>query len=358
LNAEFGIKSTLHTDLPLVILNYDQIESPKLNPIVREARALVLNSNDWSIVARSFPRFFNWGEVPDEMSSFDFSDFTVQSKEDGSLAVIYFFDGKWHANTRGSFALDFIQWHELTWRDGMCKALGINHLDELESKLDPKISYICEFVSPWNKVVRRYEKPQMFLLTAYEGERELTRLELESMNCEGFLRPEIFSFSSIQQIQDFLILQEKEDPTFEGVVICDRNLQRWKIKNPGYLSLHRLRGEGDNLYHPRHLLPFVLKGEESELLTYFPEASEQFFALKSQVEEDFDQILKVWRQFKDVESQKDFAISIKDKTPFTSVLFSTRKKFGPQQREEHLRAEFHAADHLILKKVLKNPMVS
>jgi hypothetical protein len=358
LSAEFGIKKTLHPDLPLVILNYDQIESPKLNPIVREARALVLNSNDWSIVARSFPRFFNWGEVPDEMPLFDFSEFRVQSKEDGSLALVYFYDGKWHVNTRGSFALDYMQWHSFTWREGMCRALGVNGLEELNSKLDPKVTYICEFVSPWNKIVRRYENPQMYLLTAYQGENELSHSDVDSMTHDCFVRPETFSFHGVKDIQDFLLSQEKEDPTFEGVVICDRNFQRWKIKNPGYLSLHRLRGEGDNLYHPRHLLPFVLKGEESELLTYFPEATDQFLNLKSQVEEEFDQILRVWKEFKDIESQKEFALAINGKTSFTSILFSTRKKFGTAQTQEHLRSEFCASDHLILKTVLNNFKIS
>lgn len=96
LNEKLGIKPCYHPELPLVILNYDQIESPKLDPFVREARGLVLNSNDFSLVARSFPRFFNWGEVPEEMDQFDFTDFTVQSKEDGSLALLYYFENNWH----------------------------------------------------------------------------------------------------------------------------------------------------------------------------------------------------------------------------------------------------------------------
>lgn len=64
LKTELGIKVAEHATLPLVILNYDQIESPsKTHPIILECRALVLNKNDWSIVARSFSRFFNFGEL-------------------------------------------------------------------------------------------------------------------------------------------------------------------------------------------------------------------------------------------------------------------------------------------------------
>lgn len=63
LTAELGIRVTRHDQLPLIILNYDQIESPKANEIVVECRGLVLEEGTWEIVARSFRRFFNFGEL-------------------------------------------------------------------------------------------------------------------------------------------------------------------------------------------------------------------------------------------------------------------------------------------------------
>jgi hypothetical protein len=69
LTDELGIKVVFHPSLPLVTVNYDQIESPKTHPIVRECRGLVLHRQTFDLVARSFPRFFNWGEVADEMPS-------------------------------------------------------------------------------------------------------------------------------------------------------------------------------------------------------------------------------------------------------------------------------------------------
>jgi hypothetical protein len=47
-----------------VTLNYDQIESPRFDPICIEARGLILNKSDWSVMARSFDRFWNVGEDP------------------------------------------------------------------------------------------------------------------------------------------------------------------------------------------------------------------------------------------------------------------------------------------------------
>jgi hypothetical protein len=45
-------------------LNYDQIESAKAHPVVMECRGLILSYPHGEVVARSFDRFFNYGEVP------------------------------------------------------------------------------------------------------------------------------------------------------------------------------------------------------------------------------------------------------------------------------------------------------
>lgn len=351
LTNELGIVVKKHDSLPLVILNYNQLESPKLHPIVRECRALVLNTNDWSIVAKSFSRFFNWGEVAEEMPLFDFSDFIVDSKEDGSLVLIYHFDGQWRVNTRGSFATDDMQHQTFSWQEGICKALGVKDLRELDGELNEDTTYVCEFVSPWNKVVRRYEKPQMYLLTACVGETELTADDTDRLMTARFLRPTRYRFESMDEIMVFLKEQEAADPTFEGVVIRDRNNRRWKIKNPCYLALHRLKGEGDNLFAPKNLLPFVMSGETAELLCYFPEVTEALNLLQQQIDEFFANLVELWQQTHKIESQKDFALAIQKKTPFTGLLFQLRKEHGDDQTLDDLKSKWRDSSDVILKVV-------
>lgn len=62
LNAQYGIVATKDEEGKRVILNYDQIESPKFDPIVKECRGLCLEIGTWNILARGFFRFFNIGE--------------------------------------------------------------------------------------------------------------------------------------------------------------------------------------------------------------------------------------------------------------------------------------------------------
>lgn len=90
LNKLYGIDATHSETDPLVILNYDQIESPKTHPVVRECRGLVLEKDTWNVVARAFTRFFNYGETD---CQFDWSKFTATTKEDGSLLLLYRYAG-------------------------------------------------------------------------------------------------------------------------------------------------------------------------------------------------------------------------------------------------------------------------
>jgi len=351
LEEDLRIKFLFHENLPLVILNYNHIDSPKFDPIVCECRGLVLNTNDWSLVARSFPRFFNWGEHLDGMKKFDFSNFTVESKEDGSLIIIYFFNNEWRVNTRGSFANELIQFQSFTWEQAICKSLQLSCLQDLDKSLDRNLTYVCEFVSPWNKIVRSYKNPKLFLLAVFRDTEELNDIKDFS---KIFNLVDRYYFSSIEEIKTFLKNKSNEDPTFEGVVICDKQKNRWKIKSPSYLGLHKIRGEGDKLFNPKHLLPFALRKEKDELLTYFPEVADQYYKITSLVSENYDKLLCIWKKYKDIESQKEFALKIKNEN-FSSLLFDIRKKYGPKQEEQHLLKAFTDAEVLIFK-TIKNQL--
>ena len=230
-------------------------------------------------------------------------------------------------------------------------AMGLSSLDELDGKLIEGVTYVCEFCSPWNKIVRTYNTAQMYLLTAFDGLNELSWDRVDELaDQQLFKRPLRYEFHSIEEVQGFLQEQEEKDPTFEGVVIRDAENRRWKIKSATYLGLHRLRGEGDNMYNPKHLLPFVLAGEEAELLTYFPECADKFYRLKCEVLEKYADLVEVWADHWRIEEQKDFALAIQGKTPFTGILFNLRKAHK-EQRAEHLRKIWRESDRMILNNI-------
>jgi hypothetical protein len=107
--------------LPLVIINYDQIASPKSHPIANECRGLCVElpfdtkelkglggtaAPPWTVVAKGMDRFHNYGEIPAQSQAFDWSHFTATSKEDGSYMLLYRYRGVWRVNTRHNFSVD------------------------------------------------------------------------------------------------------------------------------------------------------------------------------------------------------------------------------------------------------------
>ena len=105
LEKEYAIHSKFHPSDDLVILDYDQLDSPKHEEIVRECRGLVLNSKDYSLVSRSFRRFFNGGEnrVDDNIFDWDYGAHCYE-KVDGSMIQLFYHNNQCKITTRFSFA--------------------------------------------------------------------------------------------------------------------------------------------------------------------------------------------------------------------------------------------------------------
>jgi hypothetical protein len=326
LTERLGIKVVLSDDGKRAILNYSQIDSSKRHPIVRECRGLTLEVGTWKVVARGFPRFFNWGEIPEEDEKFDWVDPVVQEKADGSLMLVYKYDGKLRVNTRGSFAQGEPcqglgkSWEELFWDT----SVNPHALDEMTTE---GMTWVFEFCSPYNKVVRRYDKPTAYLLSCFINDDR----ELGPMFCDdaathmGVERPRRYKARTKADLDNLLALET--DPTFEGFVVRDRNERRVKVKSAKYVALHHMKGEGDNLFAPKNLVPFILgtPEEKGELLTYFPEVKETYERLEIEVKMLKEQMLHLWESAKGEPTQKEFAIKVKGH-PSASFLFDARKR--------------------------------
>jgi hypothetical protein len=327
---DFAIRAVIHPELPLVLLNYSQIDSPKTHPIVRECRCLILEIDSWDLVSRSFERFYNWGEVQDEAKLFDWESAYALDKIDGSLVNIFYYRDRWIATTRGSWAQQELT-DGFSWEDAFCQAMGLEDLSYLDNYLDRHKSYACEFVSPWNKVVDPYVNPNMFLLTIFEKGKELSRENIEYI-CENTNISQIFDIPSkyefaknkAGEVLKFVEYKSTLRRTWEGVVLCDASGRRWKFKSSTYVALHHLHDNG-NIYLTKNLIPIVLAGEIDEILTHFPEIKQRLIAVKEEVDAAYTELEELWIAAKDIDSQKEFAQYILARTKFASILFMARK---------------------------------
>ncbi len=320
LKEKFAITSVEHPSLPLVNFTYCQIDSDKRKKIVQECRGVVLEKGTWNVVARPFMRFFNAGECPDIEKYFQWDSFAADEKADGSLIVAYQYQGQWMVNTRGSFGLGVMgPGTDKTWGE-MFRGVGDLSL------LKPDHTYLFELATPFNRIVTRYPEPRVYLLSAFHTRTGVEQSEVlldrmaEGLKCH---RPRRFEIRSLEDAVQWL--EAHDDPTFEGFVLRDRNGLRIKIKSKRYVALHNLKGNG-NLFLDKNLVPLILKNEQAEVLTHFPEAGPRVFELTEMIAGAKARMEAVWDAARGIERQKDFAIFVTQNTPLSGFLFEARKR--------------------------------
>jgi len=316
-------------DNGLRVLNYSMIESPKMHPVVMECRALKLDQ-DANVVSRAFNRFFNFGEA--DTQDFDFSNCTVWEKVDGSICPIYFCPqtNQWEISTRGTgFAEANHVWGtktNCTFRQAILEAMHLTEAEFQETMVPfPRdVTYVCEYTSPFNRIVTHYLEPQMVLLAVvgHDGVEEPIKNVQQYLYQQGMniRMPEVYQASSGEEL---VKLAESLDNLQEGFVVFDHNTgKRVKCKSSHYVLVHQMRGNG--VPSMNNLLELVAKNEQDELLAYFPEYKVFVEPVEKAMEELLDIAFSVYECSRDILSQRDFALKVKD-TRVAPIMFKARK---------------------------------
>jgi RNA ligase len=194
------------------------------NDFALMARGLIVHPADKRIIATPFPKFFNVGE---RGITFPDGPFETFEKVDGSLAIIHYFNGAWRATTKGAFDSSQAKWAE-------ARLASID-----TSRLDRGTTYLAEAVYPENRIVVHYDKPEMVLLAAYDGDGyELALPALEDVADKiGWRVAQAYQFGS------FLDLAERAKSlpaTEEGFVVRFHDGLRLKVKGDEYRRIHAL----------------------------------------------------------------------------------------------------------------------
>lgn len=330
LTEDFGIKVKKYNDR--IVLNYSQIDSQKNDPIANECRSLILGyPNTTKILSRSFDRFLNYGEDL-ETDKFDISKSSTSTKEDGSIIGIYF-DGHEMCISTRSMAFAEGETMRGTKYSDLVENVNINILKKIKTIVSPYIWVNCTFIfelcTRENRVVKQYDKDKLFLLAVRDKNtgRYLDDIIVDKIS-KGIdaERPLFLNFKNYDEI----IKNIKKLPAMDEGYVCKIGDWRIKIKNPSYLAIHHLRDNG--AVSNKRVSLLVWENDYDEYLGYFPEDLEFFQPYIEAYDEMEKDLNHLWDKYKDVESQKDFALSIKD-SPTKSILFSMR---NGKSKEEHI----------------------
>lgn len=333
LSKEFGVEIREYPNYGLYVLNYSQINSPRFHPIVDQCRGLTLDSNA-NVVARSFSRFYNFGEG--NTKNFDFTNITVWEKADGSLTRIAYCPqtNRWEISTRGTAFAEANHVFSLanggSFRKWILRAMRFESEGEFQNAMErsglPKDrTYVAEYIGPENRIVTRYEESQLVMLAVFDNvtEEEYPIAEtceiLQSVRMNIRL-PELYNISSEEELLNLC----NDLPDLKEGVVVRHNItgERLKVKSRQYCVAHQIKGEASPTLNS--LMELVLTNEHHEFLSYF----EEFKPLVDPISNALEDLLNVmeaeFEKYKDISDQKEFALAIKH-LPYTGVLFFARK---------------------------------
>ena len=230
---------TIKEEYPFAIFNYG-IESDFSNPIVQEARGIILDIEKHTVVCWPFRKFGNYNES--YADKIDWKTARVQDKIDGSIIKMWWNtrSQKWQFSTNSTIdAKDAIA-NSLTGKtfyDLICAADNYSELVKNQRYLDEEYTYIFELVSPETQVVIKYPKTRLYHI----GTRDNVTGTESRIHCISDY-PQEYSMKNIDEciIAANLLNDSAHDVKKEGFVVVDANWNRIKVKSPEYLALHRL----------------------------------------------------------------------------------------------------------------------
>jgi hypothetical protein len=351
LKKVWGINYRLGKDRPqLVTLKYNQLESPMGDPLVRQCRGLILDSADnWKIVARPWDKFFNEGEV--HAAKIDWPTARVQEKLDGSLIIMYWYEGDWRVATSGTpdasgevgTANPNYTFQDLFW--WLWDQLGCKKPHERWKDW----TFHFELLTSYNRIVTKSQGNRIVFISAraLDGEEEMVGADEFPINTYHWEAVKDFPLSTMGAVLE--TFKEMDPLLQEGYVVVDGNLNRIKVKHPGYLALHHLRGNG-NLTAKR-IIDVVRTGETAEILASFPEWKKDFAPFIDAYAKLVGHLATEYERWKDIPLQKAFALeALKTRCP--AALFAMRS-----QRVQSIRQflqEMNVETLLIIIEVYKN----
>lgn len=221
------------------IFNYS-FDCDFANPLVQEARGIILDTEKLEVVCWPFRKFGNHNES--YADPIDWTSARVQEKVDGSIVKLWY-DGRkpgWQFSTNAMLRAENALIGEFvrsSFYDIICKA--DNYRDIPFAAMDKNITYIFELVSPISRVIVPYEATTLYHI----GTRH--NLTGQEMDIDiGIRKPRMYPIHSMGECVEMAIQlnqTESEEIMAEGFVVVDGNWNRVKVKSPDYIAKHHLR---------------------------------------------------------------------------------------------------------------------
>lgn len=212
------------------------------DPIVQEARGIIIDFEKREVVCWPFRKFGNYNEG--YADKIDWNNAKVLEKVDGSIIKLWydFKKGDWQFSTNGTIRAENAN---VDGCMGLTYATVIKQADNFYKipydSLDKNCTYIFELVSRETRVVIDYKGTSLYHLGSRNN---LTGEEFEVDI--GIKKPKAYKLNSLNDcINAANALNQQnensEEVENEGFVVVDKNYNRVKIKSPDYIMMHKVK---------------------------------------------------------------------------------------------------------------------
>lgn len=224
---------------PYAIFNYT-VGCDFGNPIVQEARGIIINLETLEVVCWPFRKFGNYNES--YADAIDWRTAKVQEKVDGSIIKLWYdaLSSDWKFATNGTIDASEAgigESFDQIFLDVILKSE--NYKDIQFEALNKDYTYIFELTSPQTRVVVKYPKTYLYHI----GTRNNKTGEEYDLDI-GIEKVKMYALSSLEEcIEAVKTLNSSKDTSQvenEGFVVVDSRWNRVKIKSPEYLFYHRM----------------------------------------------------------------------------------------------------------------------
>ena len=233
---EFHI--SMRRDGDLVIFNYN-FGCDFSDPVVQEARGIIINTRTLEVVCWPFRKFGNHNEP--YADKIDWESARVLEKVDGSIIKLWYDYERndWQFSTNGMIRASEATIEGTVGLDFMKIIKETENFGDIPfSELDKSLTYIFELVSPRTQVIIKYDKAMLYHIGTRNN---LTGRELE---CDiGIIKPKSYPLGSLSDCLAAAntLNAECEDILGEGFVVVDKSYNRVKVKSPDYIVNHKLK---------------------------------------------------------------------------------------------------------------------
>ena len=327
---KYFIKVNAHSEYPnLLMFKYDQLDSPMNEPLVRESRGIILDSDDnWNVISYGFNKFFSQGEF--HADKIDWNTARFWEKVDGSLMFMYRYQGNWEIASSGMPDARGLS----SDRKTSIAAIFWNcwHENSYKYPENERNTYCFELTSPLTQVIVPHTETRIRLI----GIRNLDTLS-EEIVPDSYLNWDVVKSFPIRSLDDALLACRTMNPMQqEGFVITDAQFNRVKLKSPQYVAIGHLgltldeineRGLDASRYDAdaqgKWITKIIQTNEQSEFLSYYPQYGEMYNNLKAKFDSACADAIALYESVAPIEDKKEYALRVKD-SPFNGIFFQLK----------------------------------